>query len=43
MKNKANEKKKETKIKSLKSYHVLFAALSLLTMLMIVFKENWVD
>lgn len=33
--------KKENKIKSLRSYHALFAALSLLTMLIIIFKENW--
>ena len=35
--------KKETKIKSLRLYHVLFAVLSLVTMLIIIFKENWVD
>ncbi len=35
--------KKETKIKSLKLYHAFFAALSLCTMLIIIFMDNWVD
>ena len=35
--------KKETKIKSLRLYHAFFAVLSLLTMLIIIFMDNWVD
>ena len=35
--------KKETKIKSLRLYHAFFAALSLLTMLIIIFMDNWGD
>lgn len=35
--------KKETKIKSLRSYHLFLAGLSLLTMLIIIFMNNWGD
>jgi len=35
--------KKETKIKSLRLYHIFLVALSLLTMLIIMFMENWGD
>jgi len=33
--------KKENKIKSLRSYHLFLAGLSLLTMLIIIFMNNW--
>lgn len=35
--------KKETKIKSLRTYHAIFAALSLMTLLVIIFMDNWGD
>ena len=35
--------KNKNKIKSLRLYHAFFAALSLFTMLIIIFMDNWVD
>lgn len=35
--------KKETKIKSLRTYHAFFAVLSLMTLLIIIFMDNWGD
>lgn len=35
--------KKENKIRSLRLYHAFFAALSLFTMLIIIFMDNWGD